>query len=135
TSVVPNYPQHPLTLAQQALALDDLAPGRLRLGIGPSHRPTIEGTYGIPMKAPLEHLREYVTVLRAALWEGKVDYQGRFYTLKVRLPRTPHTPILISALRAGAFRLAGEVADGDISWVGLVPYLLDRQLRAARGGI
>src|SRR6266851_8260965 len=50
TAVVPIYPQHPLTLAQQALALDDLAPGRLRLGIGPSHRPTIEGTYGIPMK-------------------------------------------------------------------------------------
>src|SRR6266478_5087059 len=101
TAVVPIYPQHPLTLAQQALALDDLAPGRLRLGIGPSHRPTIEGTYGIPMKAPLEHLREYVTVLRAALWEGKVDYPRRRHTLEVRLPGAPHTPNLLSALRPG----------------------------------
>ena len=134
TAVVPIYSQHPLTLAQQALALDDLAPGRLRLGIGPSHRPTIEGTYGIPMKAPLEHLREYVTVLRSALWEGKVDYQGRFYTLKVRLPRTPHTPILISALREGAFRLAGEVADGAISWVCPVPYLLEKAIPALQAG-
>src|ERR671939_1926340 len=43
TSIVPTYPRHPLALAQQALALNDLAPGRLRLGVGPSHRPTIEG--------------------------------------------------------------------------------------------
>src|SRR6266566_119701 len=88
TAIVPTYPRHPLALAQQALALGDLAPGRLRLGVGPSHRPTIEGVYGIPMKAPLEHLREYVTVLRQALWEGKVDYQGHYYT--VRTPFPPH---------------------------------------------
>ena len=67
TAIIPTYPRHPLALAQQALALGDLAPGRLRLGIGPSHRPTIEGVYGIPMAAPLKHLREYVAVLRAAL--------------------------------------------------------------------
>src|SRR5215218_3081643 len=59
TAIVPTYPRHPLALAQQALAVADLAPGRLRLGIGPSHRPTIEGTYGLPMPAPLAHLREY----------------------------------------------------------------------------
>ena len=134
TAIVPTYPRHPLVLALQALALDDLAPGRLRLGIGPSHRTTIEGTYGIPMTAPLEHLREYMTVLRAALWEGKVDHQGRFYTLKTRLPRTPRTPILISALREGAFRLAGEVADGAIPWMCPVPYLLEKAIPALQAG-
>src|SRR5947208_9898648 len=122
TSIVPTYPRHPLALAQQALALGDLAPARLRLGVGPSHRPTIEGIYGIPMKAPLEHLREYVTVLRSALWEGKIDHQGRFFTIKATLPRTPRTPILISALRTGAFQLAGEISDGAISWMCPVPY-------------
>jgi F420-dependent oxidoreductase-like protein len=134
TAIVPTYPRHPLALAQQALTLGDLAPERLRLGVGPSHRPTIEGVYGIPMTAPLAHLREYVTVLRAALWEGKVDHQGRFYTVKTTLPRTPRTPILISALREGAFHLAGEVADGAISWVCPVPYLLQRALPALRAG-
>jgi F420-dependent oxidoreductase-like protein len=134
TAIVPTYPRHPLVLAQQVLALEDLAPGRLRLGIGPSHRPTIEGTYGIPMVAPLEHLREYVTVLRAALWQGKVDHHDRFYTIKTTLPRTPHTPILISALREGAFQLAGEMADGAISWLCPVPYLLAKALPALRAG-
>src|SRR5207302_5047155 len=134
TSIVPTYPRHPLALAQQALALGDLAPARLRLGIGPSHRPTIEGVYGIPMAAPLKHLREYVAVLRAALWEGKVDYHGRFYTVKTTLPRTPRTPILISALREGAFQLAGEIADGAISWMCPIPYLLERALPALQAG-
>jgi F420-dependent oxidoreductase-like protein len=134
TAIVPTYPRHPLALAQQALALGDIAPGRLRLGIGPSHRPTIEGVYGIPMTAPLEHLREYVTVLRTALWEGEIDHHGRYYTIKTTLPRTPRTPILISALREGAFRLAGEIADGAISWVCPVPYLLKNALPALRAG-
>src|SRR5688572_14954209 len=52
TSIVPTYPRHPLALAQQAATVAALGPGRLRLGIGPSHRPTIEGTYGLPMEAP-----------------------------------------------------------------------------------
>lgn len=134
TSIVPTYPRHPLTLAQQALALNDLGPGRLQLGIGSSHRPIIEGVYGIPMTAPLEHLREYVTVVRKLLWEGSVDYRGRFYTVKSTLPRTPQTPILISALREGAFHLAGEIADGAISWVCPVPYLLNKALPALRAG-
>src|SRR5207302_3741317 len=134
TAIIPTYPRHPLALAQQALALGDLAPGRLRLGVGPSHRPTIEGVYGIPMKAPLEHLREYVTVLRQALWEGKIDYRGHYYTVRTPFPRTPHTPILISALREGAFHLAGEISDGAISWVCPVPYLLEKALPALRAG-
>jgi len=36
TSIVPTYPRHPLIMAQQALSINDIAPGRLRLGIGPS---------------------------------------------------------------------------------------------------
>jgi alkanesulfonate monooxygenase SsuD/methylene tetrahydromethanopterin reductase-like flavin-dependent oxidoreductase (luciferase family) len=35
TSIVPTYPHHPLVLAQQAMALNYIAPGRLRLGISP----------------------------------------------------------------------------------------------------
>jgi alkanesulfonate monooxygenase SsuD/methylene tetrahydromethanopterin reductase-like flavin-dependent oxidoreductase (luciferase family) len=31
TAIVPAYTHHPLALAQQALAIDDIAPGRLRL--------------------------------------------------------------------------------------------------------
>jgi F420-dependent oxidoreductase-like protein len=124
TSIVPTYPRHPLVLAQQVLSFYDLAPGRLRLGIGPSHRFIIEGTYGLQQQTPLAHLREYVKVLRAALWEGKVDHHGQLYNVVATLPRTSQTPLLISTLGEKAFQLAGEVADGALSWVCPVPYLL-----------
>jgi len=104
------------------------------LGVGPSHLPIIEGVYGLPMPSPLAHLREYVTVLRAALWQGQVDYRGRFYQVQVSMPRTPRTPILISALREKAFHLAGELADGAISWMCPVPYLLEKALPALQAG-
>lgn len=132
TAIVPTYPRHPLALSLQVLALSDLAPDRLRLGIGPSHRPLIEGVYGLSLTAPLEHLREYVEILRVLLWEGKVDHHGRFYNIVATLPRRTQVPILISALREGAFQLAGEIADGAIPWLCPVPYLLQTALPALR---
>ncbi|HEY9847544.1 MAG TPA: LLM class flavin-dependent oxidoreductase [Candidatus Caenarcaniphilales bacterium] len=125
TSIVPTYPRHPLVLAQQALSLYDIAPGRLRLGIGPSHQAIIEGIYGLSQTTPLAHLREYAKVLRAALWEGKVDHHGQFFNVVVTLPRATQTPVLISTLGKKAFELAGEIADGALSWVCPVPYLLN----------
>jgi F420-dependent oxidoreductase-like protein len=134
TAVVPTFPRNPLALAQQVLTVSDLAPERLRLGIGPSHRPIMEGVYGVPLTSPLEHLREYVSVLRTILWEGEVDHHGRFFNIHTKLARTPRTPILISALREHAYRLAGEISDGAISWVCPVPYLVEKALPAMREG-
>ena len=134
TSILPTYPRHPLALAQQVTTVDSFDPGRVRLGIGPSHRPTIEGVYGIQMEAPLEHLREYVTVLRDLLWNGKVEHEGRFITAKTTAPDKVRVPILVSALGASAFRLAGEISDGGISWNCPAAYLLDVALPALREG-
>src|ERR687890_2504260 len=132
TSIVPTYPRHPLVMAQQALSLHDIAPGRLRLGIGPSHQAIIEGIYGLPQTTPLAHLREYAKVLRAALWEGKVDHHGQFFNTVVTLPRTTQTPVLISTLGKKAFELAGEIADGALSWICPVPYLIRTGIPALR---
>ena len=101
--------------------LDDLAPGRIRLGIGGSHKPIIEDAYGIPMGKPLAHLREYLTVLRALLWEGAVDFSGAYFTVKAALPESvpaPEIPVPISALRRNAFVLAGELADCAVVDIG-----------------
>ena len=132
TSIVPTYPRHPLVMAQQALSLYDIAPSRLRLGIGPSHQAIIEGIYGLPQPAPLAHLREYVNVLRTALWEGKVDHHGKFFNVKVSMSHTAQIPVLISTLGMKAFQLAGEIADGALSWVCPVPYLIRAGIPALR---
>lgn len=133
TSITPTYPRHPITLASQVLALEGVAPGRIQLGIGTSHKPTIEGTFGIPMGVPLDHLREYLTILRALLWEGSVDFTGEYFNVKTELPAgttPPKTPLPISALRRKAFHLAGELADGAITWVTPIHYIVTTALPA-----
>jgi F420-dependent oxidoreductase-like protein len=134
TSIIPTYPRHPLALAQQAATVAVLGPGRLRLGIGPSHRRAIEQVYGLPMGSPLAHVREYMNVLRAALWDGRVAYHGDLFTANVTLSNVPRVPLLMSALGADAFELAGAIADGVISWNCPVPYLRDVALGALRAG-
>ena len=134
TSILPIYPRHPLAVVAQARTFNELAPGRLRLGIGTSHRPIVEGVYGIEMQAPLERLREYTGVLRAALWEGKVNHHGRFYHASASFPGLNRVPLLVSALGKSAFRTAGELADGALSWICPVPYLLQTSLPALREG-
>lgn len=133
TAIVPIYPRHPLVMAQQALAIHDLAPGRLRLGIGPSHRPIIEGSYGLPMPSPLAYLREYVSVLRGLLNEGTIEHHGTFFNVRAT-SRTASIPLLVSALGQKAFHLAGEISDGALSWVCPVPYLLKEALPSLQTG-
>ena len=137
TAVAPVYGRHPITLAAEAIAISDLAPGRMRLGIGNSHRPIIEDMYGVPMVKPLTYLREYLSILRGLLWDGKVDFQGEFFRVKSALPATvtpPRVPLPISALRRGAFVLAGEVADGAITWVTPIDYIVQTGIPALQEG-
>lgn len=126
TAIVPTYPRHPIVMASQTAALEQLTPGRYRLGIGPSHRLSIEGAFGIPMGKPLEHLREYLTVLRPLLWEGQADFDGTYYSVHIDGLSVAKVPIYVSALRSNAFRLAGELADGAISWVCPLGYLREK---------
>jgi F420-dependent oxidoreductase-like protein len=134
TSIVPIYPRHPLALAQQAATVAAFGPGRLRLGVGTSHRPSTEGVYGIKMESPLAYLAEYMEVLRAALWDGEVDHAGRFLTARSKLSNPRPVPLLMAALGENAYRVAGEISDGAISWNAPAQYLRDVALPALRQG-
>jgi len=134
TSIVPTFPRHPLSMAQGAIAVDQFAPGRLRLGVGPSHKPSIEGQWGIPFERPLEHLREYLTILRAILQEGAVDFQGKRFGAHARIAGPTRVTVMASALRPNGFKVCGELAEGAISWVCPLPYLRDVAVPAIAEG-
>ena len=134
TSIIPTFQLHPLALVQQAVAVDQLAPGRLRLGVGPSHKPVVEGVLGIPFDKPQEQLREYLTVLRAVLNKGEVNFTGKRITARGSLPAPTQVKVLASALRANGFKLCGEMADGAISWMCPLTYLRDVAAPALREG-
>jgi F420-dependent oxidoreductase-like protein len=136
SGVIPIYPRHPVLLAQEALTLSDVSGGRLRLGIGVSHRPMMEGALGLDMGRPLEVTREYVTVLRAAL-TGKVQHEGARYRVNWQsgLPRVPAAPpILLAGLAPRMLELAGEIADGVVLWLAAPAYVREQAVPAIRRG-
>jgi F420-dependent oxidoreductase-like protein len=125
--VVPIYPRHPVTMAQAALTLSELTRGRFRLGIGVSHRASMDAMLGVPITAPLAAMREYVAVLRGALGAG-IDFDGKYYRAhwSLALPtRPPATPIYLAALGPKMCELAGEIADGAILWLTSPQYVRD----------
>ena len=117
--VVPTYPRHPVAMAQQAMTTAAASNGRFVLGIGPSHRPGIEGSFGLSYDRPALHVREYLSVLRPLMESGRVHFSGEFFNVNAELdlPNRPKCPVLISALAPRMLRLAGERADGTITWM------------------
>ena len=118
TAVVPSYPRHPNALAQQAATVNALASGRLVLGVGPSHAPGIEAL-GLKYDRPAQHMREYVSVLKALTTEGRVDHQGDMYQIRTAIacPEAQPFPIVVSALAPLMLKAAAEVADGTVTWM------------------
>jgi F420-dependent oxidoreductase-like protein len=134
TAIVQVPSRHPVLMAQQALSLSRLAPGRLRLGIGTGAPELAKSIYGIEMHAPLAYLREYAQVLRPLLQQGEVHHQGRYFTADISLQASSQVPLLIAALGPAAFRLAGEIADGALPFMCPIPYLLKTALPALSAG-
>ena len=134
TAIVPTFPRHPLVVAQQAADIAQLAPGRFVLGLGQSHATVIEGRYGIPYRQPLGHLREFVAVVKGLLTGAQTDFDGKHFKVHAKLNYGAQVPIIVSALRAGSFELAGEISEGAVSWLCPAPYLRDAALPALERG-
>jgi F420-dependent oxidoreductase-like protein len=117
--IVPTYPRHPLALAQQAATTQALCGGRLTLGVGVSHRPVIEGMHGIPYVSPAAHMREYLSVLGPLLRDGEVTYEGDFFQVNggFTVPGTRPVSVVVGALAPQMVRVAGELADGVVTWM------------------
>ncbi len=119
TGVVPTYPRHPFVMAQQALTVNAATGGRLSLGIGLSHQPVIEGMWGLSYKKPARHMREYLSVLRPLVDQGNVAFNGEAFRVTggLQVPGAQPFPILIAGLAPMMLRIAGELADGTITWM------------------
>ena len=142
TAVVPTYPRHPLVLAGQALTTSAaLARGaaraakgsgsRLHLGIGLSHQLVIEGMLGMAFEKPALHMREYLSALRPALEGQPVDVKGetlRAATLMgpIKVDDAGPVPVLVAALGPALLRVAGELADGTLTWMAAPRVVGDR---------
>jgi len=133
TAIIPTWPRHPLALAQQALVVESLAPGRLVLGVG-SSTPGAMRAFGVDFHHPLAHVREFVAILREALHTGATRVEGAHLSARARLAAAPGTPVMVSALQEGSFELAGELSDGAITWLCPPDYVRTRGTPALERG-
>ncbi len=119
TSVVPIYTRHPVAMAQQALTTQAATGGRFSLGVGLSHRPVVEGMWGLSYDRPAIYMREYLSVLRQLLKEERVDFDGDLFRVnaRVQVPVSNSPPVLVAALAPVMLRIAGELADGTVTWM------------------
>ena len=141
TSVLQTYTCHPVLQAQRALATAE-AMGRagFTLGLGPSHLPAIEGAYGLSYDHPGRHTEEYVQIVTALMRGEAVDHDGDEFEVHVPgrgRPVEPAVPVLVSAPAPRLLRVAGELTDGTILWMGTaraVETHVSPRLRAAAEG-
>ena len=119
TSVVPTYPLHPMMLAQQALTTQAIIGGRLDLGIGPSHKPVVEGMWGYSFDRPIAHMRDYLTILTKLLTDRRVSHGGDAVVGRGEItpPPADPPPVFVAALGSQLLRLTGRMADGTITWM------------------
>ena len=117
--VLPIYPRHPVATAQAALTLAEQTGGRYILGLGVSHKASMEQMLGLPLQDPLGVMREYVAVLRGAFGDG-ARFEGKHYRVQwsMALPgKLPSPPIYLAGLSSRMLELAGEIADGVVLWL------------------
>lgn len=118
-AVVPTYPRHPIVMAQQALTTQAVTGGRLTLGIGLSHQPIIEQSYGYPFDKPVRHMREYLSALLPLVRDGSVAFAGETVTARIGLDVRGASPVqvVLAALGPKMLELAGGMADGTVTWM------------------
>jgi F420-dependent oxidoreductase-like protein len=137
TGVVPIFSRTPATMAQTAATIDEYADGRMVLGLGVSHRVTVENWHGQKIEKPVTQMREYVAVVRAILraepppdatyFPTKFGFMG--YGARAELP------IYVAALSPKMLRLAGELADGVMLWLCSPAYIRDAVIPGVRQGL
>ncbi len=120
SGVVDCWSRNPARLAATFSTLDDLAPGRVILGIGAWWDPLAQKV-GISRAKPLRAMREIVTAVRALLHNETVTFNGEFvhfdgieldYVYQER--RAKDVPIYVGATGMQMMELTGEIADGVV---------------------
>lgn len=120
SGVVNNWTRNVGLLAATFSTLDDLAPGRVVLGIGAWWDPLAQKV-GIERRRPLLAMRETVETCRRLLAMERVTFHGEFVDVDdieidiVHGDRSPKdVPIYVGATGMKMMELAGEIGDGVV---------------------
>src|SRR6202171_6561654 len=80
TGVLPIYTRHPTAMVQMAATLDEMSGGRFILGLGVSHKVTVESMWGLRLDSPGAAMREYLDTVRTRLRDGGCSIAGKHFS-------------------------------------------------------
>ena len=109
------FNRHPSLIAMEIGALDELAEGRVSLGIGSGMTSAIR-KLGLDDTKPLAALRDTFRIVRGLLRGDEVTYSGTVFSAHAAKlgyqPPRPVMPIFMAARGDQALQLCGQIADG-----------------------
>jgi alkanesulfonate monooxygenase SsuD/methylene tetrahydromethanopterin reductase-like flavin-dependent oxidoreductase (luciferase family) len=102
---------NPALLAKQVATLDEIAGGRLILGLGAGWNETEFRAFGYPFDHRIDRFEEAFTIIRTLLQEGAIDFDGHYYQardceLLPRGPRVGGPPLMIGSKGPRMLRIA-----------------------------
>jgi 5,10-methylenetetrahydromethanopterin reductase len=111
--------RHPSVTAGALFSLEELAPGRVALGIGSGD----SAIYGIGLKgSPVDELAEYIRAVKGLLRGEEVTYHGKAFRAEWRHWEPPRDiKVYVSCHGPRVMKMAAQVADGIISGHGVLP--------------
>jgi 5,10-methylenetetrahydromethanopterin reductase len=111
------FTRHPVVLAMSVSALDEMAPGRIVLGLG-TGLPLRLAQMGIPYtpEGGVEGVSAAIDTVRT-LWAGQriPSATPNLMPIQPMFPPVHHVPIYIAAYRSAFVDLAGQKADGYLA--------------------
>jgi 1,4-dihydroxy-2-naphthoate octaprenyltransferase len=111
------FTRHPVLVAMTISAIDEMAPGRVILGMGTA-LPLRLAQMGIPYTPDkgVEEVSKAIDLLRA-MWAGQriPSATPGLPPIQPMFPPVHHVPIYIAAYRTPMLRLAGQKADGYLA--------------------
>ena len=127
TGVLPIFSRTPASTAQTAATIDEYSDGRMVIGLGVSHKVTVENWFDAEITKPVTQMREYAGIVKAIL-RGEPAPDGEFFNTNFAFmgyPPRPELPVYIAALSPNMLQLAGEIGDGVMLWLCSPEYIRD----------
>lgn len=126
-AVVPVQLRHPMVVAAQAQTVQAASGGRLVLGLGVSHSVLME-KYGVRTEKPARTMREHLATLLPVLRrertsmdvagaDGAPEGLDEMLSSTVVRGATPAVPVVLGAMGPAMLRIAGELADGTVTFL------------------
>jgi 5,10-methylenetetrahydromethanopterin reductase len=144
TGIVNVYTRGAVVLAISFNGLDEIAPGRIVMGLG-AGSPLILAPQGVSWDKPVKRLREYIEVIRPLMRGEEVTYHGEMVQLEGArvedilaggggISTAARMPLYLGVTGRPALELAGELADGVLLNVCLPISYVERSMEALERG-